>query len=362
MRFYERMEVKDILAYLKVLDNPADEVAIRRIVNTPPRGIGHATMDRVAELASRRGIPLFGALMEAARGDLLTSGPRGKIAGFVKLLEGFRGLVGAVPLAELATRIIQESGYAARLKEERSDEADDRLANLQELISALEEFERSSEERTLSAFLEQVALISDLERTETGKTSVTLMTLHSAKGLEFPVVFMIGMEERLFPHVRALDDPLQMEEERRLCYVGMTRARERLFLTNAGRRRIFGQEQYNLPSRFISDVPGKLLDAEDRGFASGEWGAGRPVAAVSPPSHNLSAVFEAEHEPDLNEVEVVPDEPEGVLIGMRVRHGKFGVGTVRKIEGRGDEQKVIVWFISVGPKKLLVRFAGLERV
>jgi DNA helicase-2/ATP-dependent DNA helicase PcrA len=178
-------------------------------------------------------------------------------------MEGFAADLAAGSLAELASRIIRESGYAQRLKEERSDEADERLANLQELVSALEEFERTSEERTLSAFLEQVALISDLERGEQGQDSVTLMTLHSAKGLEYPVVFMIGMEERLFPHVRALDDPAQMEEERRLCYVGMTRARERLFLSNARRRRIFGQDQHNPPSRFIRDIPREFLDIED---------------------------------------------------------------------------------------------------
>ncbi|HEY6871740.1 MAG TPA: UvrD-helicase domain-containing protein [Geobacteraceae bacterium] len=373
MRFYERLEIKDILAYLKVLDNPADEMALRRIVNTPPRGIGHATLDKIAELAARRDIPLVEALGEAAAGNLLAAGPRGKIVGFVELLEDFRALAGTVPLAELAGRVIEATGYAARLKEERSDEAADRLANLQELIAALEEFERVNEERTLSAFLEQVALISDLERGKKGQESATLMTLHSAKGLEFPLVFLIGMEERLFPHVRALDDPLQMEEERRLCYVGMTRARERLFLSNARRRRIFGQDQYNSPSRFIADIPRELLDLEEayqsrfsfgqREAAYETTGAGeadRPYEGISA-AHNLASVFATEMEPDFNEVRVVPDEPEGVFIGMRVRHGKFGAGIVRKIEGRGDEQKVIVWFDTVGPKKLLVRFAGLQR-
>ena len=354
MRFYERLEIKDILAYLKVLDNPADEVALKRIINTPPRGIGHATVDKIAEFASRNGMPFFEALREAGKGSLLAPGPKGKIAGFVQLLEGFKGIAGSVSLAELASRVIQETGYSARLKEDRSDEANDRLANLQELLAALEEFEVTNEERTLSAFLEQVALISDLERGGEGNASVTLMTLHSAKGLEFPVVFMIGMEERLFPHVRALDDSEQMEEERRLCYVGMTRARERLVLTNARRRRIFGQDQYNSPSRFIADIPREFLDVEEvfqPGFNFGN----------EPSRHNLASVFATEIEPESNEVRVVPDEPAGVCIGMRVRHGKFGVGTVRKIEGGGDEQKVIVWFNSVGPKKLLVRFAGLER-
>jgi DNA helicase-2/ATP-dependent DNA helicase PcrA len=368
MRFYERLEIKDVLAYLKVLENPADEIALKRIINTPPRGIGHATIDKIAELADRRGIPLFEALRQAAKGELLTAGPRGKIADFETLLESFRALVDTVPIAELASRIIEESGYAARLKDDRSDEARDRLDNLQELLAALEEFALTNAEKSLSAFLEQVALVSDLEQGEQGKASVTLMTLHAAKGLEFPVVFIIGMEERLFPHVRALDDPIQMEEERRLCYVGMTRAREYLFLTNARRRRIFGQDQYNTSSRFIAEIPRDLLDVEEEfqpGFSFGnagreEEGAVSWQPATSP--HNLAAVFATDSEPGFNEVEVVPEDQDGVCIGMRVRHGKFGVGTVRKIEGLGDVQKVIVWFNSVGPKKLLVRFAGLERV
>jgi DNA helicase-2/ATP-dependent DNA helicase PcrA len=361
MRFYERLEVKDILAYLRALDNPADEMALKRIINTPPRGIGNATLNRVSELAAERRVSFHDGLRAAASGELFTAGPRGRVAGFVELLDRFRALVGTVPLAELAARIIEETGYALRLQGERTDEAQDRLANLEELISALQEFERTSEEKTLSAFLEQVALISDLERDGAVRDSVTLMTLHSAKGLEFPLVYMIGMEERIFPHVRCLDDPEQMEEERRLCYVGMTRARERLFLTNARRRHIFGQEQRNLPSRFLSDVPHEVSDREEEREPV-SWGGARPWETPAAPAerHNLAAVFEAEPAPD-NEVRVVPDEPEEVRLGMRVRHGKFGPGVIRKIEGRGDEQKVIVWFDSVGPKKLLVRFAGLER-
>ncbi len=371
MRFYARQEIKDILAYLRVLINPADEVSLKRIVNTPARGIGHATMEKITELARRKGILFYEALSEAAEGGLLAAGPRGKIAGFVGLLEQFRQLMDAVPLTELTSRIIQETGYAMKLKEERTDESQDRLANLEELLSALEEFERRTEERTLAAFLEQVALISDLEQEGKGRESATLMTLHSAKGLEFPLVFMVGMEEKLFPHARSLEEPEQMEEERRLCYVGMTRARERLFLTNARRRRIFGQEQYNSPSRFLADIPKELLDVEDEGYQQPAFGFGSGLGAVPPrepavekgPVHNLASVFEMELEPELaNEVQVVPDETvDGVWLGMKVRHGKFGVGTVRRIEGSGNEQKVIVWFNSVGPKKLLVKFAGLER-
>ncbi len=376
MRFYERMEIKDILAYLKVLDNPADEVSLARIINTPPRGIGGTTFDRVSDLARERNIPLMAALRYAAGGDLLGKGPRGKLAAFVGLMDGFAALVDTVPLPELAARVISETGYDARLKEERTEEARDRLANIQELLTALDDFEGTGEEKGLSAYLEQVALISDVERGERNRNSVTLMTLHSAKGLEFPLVFMTGMEERLFPHVRALDDPEQMEEERRLCYVGMTRARERLYLTNARRRHFYGQEQFNSPSRFLSDIPGDLLEADEGmqpGFGwndsanrksgdreghgsnlGGKWGEAVRLSRNADIGSSPSPV------PD-NEVTVIP-EGDVIFIGLRVRHSKFGPGTIRKIEGRGDETKVMVWFDTGGPKKLLLRFAGLERI
>jgi len=371
MRFYERMEIKDILAYLKVLENPADEISIKRIINVPPRGIGHATVDKVGEVAAAKGITYYDALGEAAAGNFLTTGPKSKVAAFSAFLEEVRKTAAQLPLAELASKIMHDTGYVARLKEERTDEAADRLANLAELLVAMEEFARNEEEGMLSRFLEQVALVSDLERSAEGRESATLMTLHAAKGLEFPLVFIIGMEEKLFPHVRSLEDPEQMEEERRLCYVGMTRARERLFLTNARRRRIFGQDQYNQPSRFLADIPRPHLDQEGEGRGSRsevrgtrfeERGAGYGEADSGPAGHNLAAVFAAGEDAGA-EVELVPEYEEhgDVFIGLKVRHAKFGVGTVRKIEGEGDSQKVIVWFNSVGPKKLLVRFAGLER-
>jgi DNA helicase-2/ATP-dependent DNA helicase PcrA len=380
MRFYERMEIKDILAYLKALDNPADEVALKRIINTPPRGIGQSTVERISDLALNRGILFHDALHQAATGGLLGQGPRSKVAAFVEMMERFKRFVETAPLAGLVSRIIRESGYESRLKEDRTEEAEDRLANLQELVAAIEEFEKGSGEHSLSAFLEQVALVSDLEKGEAGQEAATLMTLHSAKGLEFPLVFMIGLEERLFPHVRALEDQSQMEEERRLCYVGMTRAKERLYLVNARRRRIFGQDQYNVTSRFIADIPREFIELEGefqpdlsfggKGYVEREWTPAPierrgeyPPAGRTEATHNLSAVLSGDDGPEVdNEVRVVPDDEADVFIGMRVRHSRFGAGTVRKIEGKGDGQKVIVWFNSVGPKKLLVRFAGLERV
>jgi DNA helicase-2/ATP-dependent DNA helicase PcrA len=371
VRFYARLEVKDILAYLRVLDNPSDEVSLKRIINVPARGIGHTTVDRISELAVSRGITFNEAMGQAVGGSVLTASPRGKVAGFADMLEGFRQQTATLELPQLARTVMQASGYLARLKESRDPDDAERLENLEQLLAAMEEFVERNPDAGLSEFLEQVSLVSDLEQGETGKPSVTLMTLHAAKGLEFKAVFMIGMEEKLFPHVRALDDLDGMEEERRLCYVGMTRARERLYLLNARRRYLFGQEQSNLPSRFLKDIPGELIEdgGEDGLFSRRGEAVPRPdfgdppdraTQRVAPTTkHNLSAVSAA-----YDDIEIVPDPPDennGVFIGMKVRHAKFGVGTIRKIEGVGEGQKAIVWFNSAGPKKLMLMFAGLER-
>ena len=369
VRFYSRMEVKDILAYLRVLDNSADEVSLKRIINVPARGIGNSTVDKIALQAAAKGVSFFDAMMEAAEGATLAAGARSKVSAFCRMLERFREAATGSRLIDLARSVMQESGYLTRLKESRDEDDAERLENLEQLQGAIEEFSEKNLDAGLSEFLEQVSLVSDLERGEVGKPSVTLMTLHAAKGLEFKAVFMIGMEECLFPHQRSLDDLDGMEEERRLCYVGMTRARERLYLLNARRRYMFGQEQCNPPSRFIKDIPQGFL-VQGSGFkVRGSGGVGKPLdpgflascpLPLDPSTHNLAAALEY-----TDEIESIPEpceENDGVYPGMKVRHGKFGVGTVRKVEGEGDGQKVIVWFNGFGPKKLLLRFAGLERV
>ncbi|HEY3308882.1 MAG TPA: UvrD-helicase domain-containing protein [Desulfuromonadaceae bacterium] len=375
VRFYARMEIKDILAYLRVLDNPADEVSLKRIINVPTRGIGNATIDRIAVQAAQQGISFHASLQQAARDGLLAGGPRSKVAAFNDMIERFRALTDTVTLPELAKTVMEESGYLVRMKESRDEDDAERLENLEQLLAAMEEFKEKNPEAGLSDFLEQVSLVSDLEQGEQGKPSVTLMTLHAAKGLEFKAVFMIGMEERLFPHIRTMDDLDGLEEERRLCYVGMTRARERLYLLNARRRYLFGQEQSNPPSRFLKDIPLELLaeggdvpsfytsrqGRQDNFYAPpAEEGRQRPVEKAAS-GHNLAAAAAFSQSSDIEIVPEPPDEHEGIFIGMKVRHGKFGVGTIRKIEGLGEGQKVIVWFNSVGPKKLMLRFAGLER-
>ena len=376
VRFYARLEIKDILAYLRVLDNPADDVSLMRIINVPPRGIGTTTVDRIAMEAGKNQAGFYSTMKDPAVGATLGTGPRGKVAAFISMMEKFREESVNWPLQELARNIMEESGYLARLKVSSDEDDAERIENLGQLLTAIQEFAEKNSEAGLSEFLEQVSLVSDLEQGEQGKPSVTLMTLHAAKGLEFRAVFMIGMEERLFPHIRSLDDMDGMEEERRLCYVGMTRARERLYMLNARRRYLFGQEQSNQPSRFLKDIPPELLCEEggadllgqNRFRLGSEGDRSRSFPEQGPrenkpnyeAGHNLAKISAA-----FDDVEIVPeppDENEGIYLGMKVRHAKFGVGTIRKIEGSGEAQKVIVWFSSVGPKKLMLRFAGLERV
>ncbi len=356
IKFYSRLEVKDILAYLRLLVNPADSLAARRVINAPPRGIGAVTVGRIAALEEEAGGFLAACALALDRG-LLGGSAAARVQGFIALVDSFRARLPLEPYPQLAAAIIEGSDYGPQLRAERTEEAKGRLENLEALLAGMEE--HSAREGTLADYLEQVALITDLDAYDPSLDRVTLMTLHAAKGLEFPVVFMTGMEEGLFPHARTVGTEEDIEEERRLCYVGMTRAREQLFLSHARRRRVYGTFQYNPPSRFLAEIPAELL-------------AATPLPGLQRPAgHNLASVFEqlipspagftADFEETLEgEVCTVPVAEEGLRIGLKVRHVKFGVGTVRRIEGQGEGQKVIVYFNTVGPKKLLLKFAGLE--
>ncbi len=356
VKFYARMEIKDILGYLRVLVNPADTISARRIVNVPARGIGATTVGRIGEFEEEAGGFLPACRLVLERGLLKGAAAR-KVGAFVELMDSFRERQLRIAYPQLTAELIEESGYGPMLREERTEEAQGRMENLQQLLAGMEEHYGS--EGSLQDYLEQVALITDLDSYDPSLDRVTLMTLHAAKGLEFPVVFMTGMEEGLFPHSRSGDGGEEIEEERRLCYVGMTRAMEKLYLSNARRRRVYGDYQFNPPSRFLDEIPTAAIDG------------GAAPALHKPSGHNLASIFE-QLEPDPfdddegeedgfeEEVRVVPEAEEGLRIGMQVRHVKFGVGTVRRLEGSGDNQKVVVYFPRVGPKKLLLRFAGLE--
>ena len=374
VKFYSRMEVKDVLAYLRVLVNPSDSLSARRIINVPPRGIGATTVDRIAAYEQEAG-GFFPACRLAVENGVLTGAAARRVTEFIKLIDDFHARMERLPFPQLMAELIQQSGYGPALQEEATkaltsdgrQEAKGRLENLEQLLAGMEE--HAAAEGSLQDYLEQVALISDLDQYDSSQQRVSLMTLHSAKGLEFPVVFMTGMEEGLFPHARSGEQGEDLAEERRLCYVGMTRAMRKLYLSHARRRRIFGTYQFNSPSRFLGEIPPELITGHD---------AAKMIDNGSQAGHNLASLVDLVEtgDPGLPEesysdcsnsmssaVQSDPDEQaNGLRLGLKVRHIKFGIGTVRRLEGQGDKQKVTIYFNSVGTKKLLLKFAGLMPV
>ncbi len=342
VRFYERAEVKDVLAYLRLAVNPADAMALRRCVNAPPRGVGPATLERAAAFGEPRGLSLLEALRRAEQdGALGRVGPR--VRAFIELLDGLLPELRAAPPSEAIAQALERTGYLAALQREHTPEAEARLENLRELVSGAQDFEAANagladDRSPLELFLDQVSLVSDLDQAELRTDRVSLMTAHTAKGLEFPAVFLVGMEEGIFPHVASSRDEAGIEEERRLCYVGMTRAMERLMLTCARERRRFGSRSFGAPSRFLREIPpevvtGRVAEAERRSSEGRSldysYGEAEPEAGVATP-------------------------------GMRVRHPVFGAGRILEVSGRGIGQKLRIRFDRAGVKTIVVRFANLE--
>jgi len=260
LKFYDRKEVKDLLAYLRMTVNPRDSVSLRRVINVPPRGIGKVTVDKIAAHAEARGLPLYEALGEMLATGLLSGAAASKVKQFYTLVEDIRGLAATASVAELIRELIRRTNFLEQYGTSGEDEM--RRQNIQEVITAADDFEERAQDKSLASFLDQTALMADQDTLIDDAGRVVLMTLHTSKGLEFPVVFVSGMEDGIFPHRRAFEDSSELEEERRLCYVGMTRAKDRLFLTSAVRRRIYGTELYNPPSMFLQDIPPDLLNAE----------------------------------------------------------------------------------------------------
>ena len=366
--FYDRKEVKDLVAYLRLVSNAADAVALRRIVNVPPRGVGPRSLEEAERLAAERGLTLWDALGAVADEGLLPGRAASPIRRFRELVGSLREQAAGLPPSELLKRVLAESGYSAALAEEDTQESQDRLDNLAELLKAAAEYEGREDEPTLAGFLDSVSLISDVDVVR-GDAPVVLMTLHAAKGLEFDSVFLVGLEEGLVPHARSLEDDDALEEERRLCYVGMTRARERLFLTCAESRQVFGQRRLSERSRFLDELPpdrlrrsGSLLGGEDRAWRprTGFRREGpRPLVFHRPSPPGAPA------EPAGSAAGPTPGGPgapsaASVRLGGRVRHPLFGVGTVVRREGAGEDLKLTVSFPGLGAKRLVARFAGLE--
>jgi DNA helicase-2/ATP-dependent DNA helicase PcrA len=376
VRFYERKEVKDALAYMRLVINPHDDVSLRRVINVPARGIGKGVMEAVenTSAADRADLPLLGAGLQPALSAnslwaRLVRGLEDRVfpARAAASLAVFRDLI--VTLTEVARlepvsiaigKMLDRSGYLQDLREERSEDAEARVENLAELVSAAREYEGRELEPSLGGFVDRLSLLSDADEEQGSRDArVWLMTLHSAKGLEFPTVVLAGLEEGLFPHSRSRDDEEELEEERRLCYVGMTRARANLVLTGAARRRIFGEYQSSEPSRFIDEVPAELLDrmlpsyssAARQGnfphyeFRTNPYGGGRRVKEEQP-----TYAYEDE------------DQSLGPSLrpGMRVKHAQFGTGTVISVEPLNDDTKLVVRFAAVGQKTLRAKYARLE--
>ena len=260
LRFYDRKEVRDVIAYLRVIANPTDDVSLRRIINVPKRAIGDATIAELVRHAQEQEMPLFSALTDLP--SSLSSRPRKCVGDFFTMMTTLMAMKDAMPLSTFVKQMADQTGLMEQYQKEDSDEARSRVENIQEFLGAVEEFDRQTENATLEDYLENVALVTELDQAEEEKQYVTLMTLHSAKGLEFPNVFITGMEEGIFPSGRSLMDEQRMEEERRLCYVGITRAKERLFLSRASQRMLYNQINHNAPSRFLSEIPSRLLEDE----------------------------------------------------------------------------------------------------
>jgi DNA helicase II / ATP-dependent DNA helicase PcrA len=368
LRFYDRAEVKDALAYLQALVNPADTVAMRRIINAPRRGIGDTTVSRLIQHAQAMGITLREAVREADE-VLPTTAARRAVAQFAVLLESLEGLVGTGNVATLLDRVLDQSGYRDALREERTVEARGRLENLDELVGVAHEFDAREEGGGLEAFLQELSLVSDADEDEHAtKSLVTLMTLHTAKGLEFPVVFLVGMEDGVFPHQRAIEEA-NLEEERRLCYVGMTRARQRLTLTYCRSRMLFGSRNQNPPSLFLTEIPAEVIEHE-RQRPAFSAAAGR--TATTTPYAPGRAGFERQRERGFGAAAAAPtvtrpaparprEDADLPLLatGDTVLHTKWGEGIVTAIR---SAEEVVVRFPEQGEKTLHVRYAPISKV
>ena len=376
VRFYERKEIKDTLAYLKLVINPFDDVSLRRVINVPSRGIGKGVMDGLETLGPPAELPplLAAGLEPVVTSDALwvrieraitekALAPRAlaSLTTFRDLIVSLTEMARTDPVSDAVGKVLDQSGYLRDLRDERSEEAEARIQNLVELVSAAREYEARDPEPSLGGFVDQLSLLSEADEEDGSRNArVWLMTLHAVKGLEFPVVFMTGLEEGLFPHSRAKDDDEELEEERRLCYVGMTRARERLILTNAARRRVFGDYQSTSPSRFLGEVPQELLElatgfssSYQRGFASYEFRP-NPYSHRSPKVREEAATKYAYEDEDQSSTG-------GVVPGARVRHAQFGVGTVISVEPLEDDAKIVVRF-PIGQKTLRAKYARLQPV
>lgn len=357
VNFYARKEIKDLLAYLKTVDNARDDLAVRRIINVPKRGIGATTLGRVQDYAAERGISFYDALREVENISSLGRAAV-KVQPFVNFIQSLRSKLEYLSPSELLKDIIENTGYVEELRAEGTEEAEARIENIDELITKVVTYEEENEEPTLSGFLEEVALVADIDSVDGDDNQVLLMTLHSAKGLEFPYVYLAGMEDGIFPSYMTItaDDPTEIEEERRLCYVGITRAMKDLTLTCAQQRMIRGETQYNKVSRFIREIPRELVEL-GRSFEE------KKIKDIPMPK-TYRQMKEAFKQPAFvpKQFEVKKASGLDYTVGDTVKHLKFGVGVVTDITEGGRDYEVTVNFDKAGIKKMFASFAKLKKV
>ena len=389
LKFYERKEIKDIISYLRLIQNPSDNLSLKRIINEPKRGIGKTSLDKIEELSNNTGVPMYEIIKNAEQYGLNRVFLNSRE--FVNAIEELRAKKDDIKISDLIKETLKKSGYTQALENENTIESENRIENLDEFLTVAIEFEDELADNKLSDFLEGITLSSDIDNMEETEETVTLMTLHSAKGLEFPVVFLVGMEEGIFPGYKSIGEPKELEEERRLCYVGITRAKEYLFLTCSKQRTIFGSTSCNQVSRFLREIPSDLLDGYDKalgekqesnnlfGDSKYSWTYGSKdngniktykidkhepsVAAASSNSNNNGFMFRTA-ESFLNNL---TKKATGTNVdlskykaGVKIYHKKFGEGIISNVEPEGDDLKVDINFDKVGHKRLMAKFANLE--
>lgn len=339
LRFYDRKEIKDVLAYLRVVANPADSFSLLRIINVPRRGIGKSTLDKLTEAAAALNVPLWEILSDETSVSSLAGRSAKPVIQFAQLIQHWHRQASQTSAATLIEGLLRDSGYLEDLKAQGTDEAEERAANVMELYNAARQFEEEQEDPSLEAFLSNVSLASDLDNLQEGAEKVSLMTLHSSKGLEFPVVFLVGVEQGLFPNFRALEDPAALEEERRLCYVGITRAREQLYISHARERMLYGNREPAIPSVFLSELPQELIiEFDGRGAVSRQLSHGSGLSLSDAPKAR----------PNRRQ-----SHSEQWAIGDRLQHPQFGQGQITHVFGSGERVTIAVRFPAIGQQKIL---------
>jgi DNA helicase-2/ATP-dependent DNA helicase PcrA len=382
VRFYERKEIKDALAYLKLIMNPHDDVSLRRVINVPARGVGKGVMDSLQafdpnaipdnappllaaglrEVSSARS--LWAKLVYAVEDAKLAPRATASLRVFRDLIASLAEVARQGPVSITMGKMLDQTGYLKELRDENTEEANERLENLMELVSAAREYETRDPEPSLGGFVDRLSLLSEAdEEAGTRNAKVWMMTMHAAKGLEFPLVVIAGLEEGLFPHSRSSEDQEELEEERRLCYVGMTRAQSQLILTSAARRRVFGEYQATDPSRFLDEIPPELVERMTTTYASAyqnTFNHGHYEFRTNPYGRKGKGSGRVRESDEAYKYEEEDQSGQTLRTGMRVRHAQFGVGTVVSVEEHNDDLKIIVRFNLVGVKKLLAKYAKLE--